>query len=132
MTAPSRSLPKDLRIRKRSEFLAMNSKKQVRIQLGCFRVVVRRNSFGINRLGMTATKKVGSSVIRNRFKRVAREFFRLHQTGWPQGFDILFIALRESDPFAVNLSEEKSARFNDFLNRFAGPELPAASQGQPT
>jgi ribonuclease P protein component len=126
MTAPSRSLPKDHRIRKRSEFLAMNSKKQVRIQLGCFRVVVRPNGLSHNRLGLTVTKKVGPSVVRNRFKRLAREFFRLNQAGWPQGFDLLFIALRDSDPFAERFGEERNRRLGDFLKRLTKSERPAA------
>jgi ribonuclease P protein component len=43
------------------------------------------------RLGLTVTKKVGNAVIRNRIKRMLREWMRLH--GWvPAGWDMVLVA----------------------------------------
>lgn len=43
------------------------------------------------RLGLTVTKKVGNAVIRNRIKRMLREWMRLH--GWvPAGWDVVLVA----------------------------------------
>ncbi len=43
------------------------------------------------RLGLTVTKKVGNAVIRNRIKRMLREWMRLH--GWvPTGWDVVLVA----------------------------------------
>lgn len=45
-----------------------------------------------NRLGIIASRKVGSAVKRNRVKRLIREFFRTQQHRLPKGLDILIIA----------------------------------------
>ncbi len=43
------------------------------------------------RLGLTVTKKVGNAVVRNRIKRMLREWMRLH--GWvPAGWDVVLVA----------------------------------------
>ena len=43
------------------------------------------------RLGLTVTKKVGNAVIRNRIKRMLREWMRLHS--WvPAGWDLVLVA----------------------------------------
>ena len=43
------------------------------------------------RLGLTVTKKVGNAVVRNRIKRMLREWMRLH--GWvPTGWDLVLVA----------------------------------------
>lgn len=44
------------------------------------------------RLGIIASRKAGNAVFRNRFKRLVREFFRLNNTFFSPGFDIVIIA----------------------------------------
>ncbi|MBA3403154.1 MAG: ribonuclease P protein component [Gemmatimonadaceae bacterium] len=54
------------------------------------------------RLGLTVTKKVGNAVVRNRIKRLVREWLRLH--GWvPTGWDMVVVA---KDTAAVQLHPE--------------------------
>jgi len=45
------------------------------------------------RLGVAATKKLGSAVVRNRAKRHARELFRRHRVA--AGLDIIIVPRRE-------------------------------------
>lgn len=50
------------------------------------------NSAGKNRLGITAGKKVGGSVQRNRIKRLIRENYRYYEKFIKDGFDLVFVA----------------------------------------
>lgn len=47
---------------------------------------------GPARLGITATRKIGGAVQRNRIKRVVREAFRLGPDRLPHGVDLVVIA----------------------------------------
>jgi ribonuclease P protein component len=53
------------------------------------------------RLGVAASRKVGSAVARNRAKRLARDLFRRHKP--PAGVDIIVVPRREmlDAPFAT-------------------------------
>jgi ribonuclease P protein component len=50
----------------------------------------------MTRLGVTVNKKVGNAVKRNRVKRLIREFFRLHQSRFPQGYDVVISATKDA------------------------------------
>ena len=84
-----------MRLRQRADFLAVQSggiKLHGRHVLG----IARRRAIvdgvlPIGRLGLTVTKKVGNSVVRNRIRRLVREWIRLH--GWvPDGWDVVVVA----------------------------------------
>lgn len=45
-----------------------------------------------NRLGITAGKKIGNAVKRNRAKRIVREAYRAAETQMPIGLDIVIVA----------------------------------------
>ncbi|MDR2422988.1 MAG: ribonuclease P protein component [Deltaproteobacteria bacterium] len=112
--------PKDRRLRKRAEYLAMASKALGQTRLSGYLVVVRPNEGLATRLGVTATRKVGRAVTRNRLKRQAREFFRLNRAQWPEGLDVLFVASQK----AISLwppSPAEAGRLERFLRKFARP-----------
>jgi ribonuclease P protein component len=53
---------------------------------------VWKNSYKENRLGISVSKKVGNSVVRHRVTRLIRESYRLNETVFGNGFDIVVIA----------------------------------------
>jgi ribonuclease P protein component len=53
---------------------------------------VSPNSMPMNRLGITVSKKVGKSVVRNREKRLIKECYRFYEEYTADGFDFVFVA----------------------------------------
>ena len=53
---------------------------------------VAKNRLGYTRIGLTATKKVGHAVQRNRLRRQLREIYRLHETSFARGYDLVVVA----------------------------------------
>lgn len=72
------------------------------------------------RLGLAVTRKTGSAVIRNRVKRVLREFFRLHQALLPSMADLVVVPKRHMDPRRLTLSGLE-AEFLPLLGVLAAP-----------
>ncbi|MFC1854929.1 ribonuclease P protein component [Thermodesulfobacteriota bacterium] len=68
-------LRKSDRVLKRAIFLNAARSKHVK-RSRHFVVVELREQIGEKKLGITASKKVGNAVKRNRVKRLIREFFR--------------------------------------------------------
>lgn len=73
-----RRFPNSRRIRKRPEFLRIERVGQRRARPS-FVVLTAMTRATEPRLGITASRKVGNAVVRNRIKRMVREFFRHHQ-----------------------------------------------------
>jgi ribonuclease P protein component len=77
---------KSERLRKRHEFLNLAiSGRQCQNRYFIIRYGV--NKRGLSRLGITVTKRTGGAVIRNRLKRILREFFRINRPRIPIGVD---------------------------------------------
>jgi len=66
---------KSARLRKRVEFTSLSAKGR-KWYLPAFIIVKADSEFSWPRIGITASRKVGNSVTRNRIKRLVREFFR--------------------------------------------------------
>jgi ribonuclease P protein component len=84
--------PKSARVRKRAEFQ--------RIQAGGRRVTTEHFVFVLAatpaeqrgpRLGVTASRKVGKAIVRNRAKRLVRVAFRATPELWLEGCDVVVI-----------------------------------------
>ena len=52
----------------------------------------RPNRSGVNRVGITAGKKLGHAVVRNRVRRRLREIYRLNEDRFTPGWDIVVVA----------------------------------------
>ena len=52
----------------------------------------RPNRLGINRVGVTVSKKLGKAHIRNRIRRRLREVYRLNEDKFQPGWDIVVVA----------------------------------------
>ena len=52
---------------------------------------IHRNNMEKNRLGISVSKKVGNSVIRHRLKRLVKESYRLNESVFQEGFDIVVV-----------------------------------------
>ena len=56
------------------------------------------------RLGLTVSRKVGRAVVRNRVRRVLREFFRLRQAMIVRPLDIVVVPKRNLDPKRMDMA----------------------------
>ena len=52
----------------------------------------RPNRTATNRVGITASKKLGHAVVRNRVRRRLREVYRLNEARFAPGWDIVVVA----------------------------------------
>ena len=57
---------------------------------------VLKNNTQKNRLGISASKKTGNSVVRHRFARLVRESYRLHENIFNSGLDIVVVARKSA------------------------------------
>lgn len=69
-------------------------KKGRRRNSSFFTVLVYQKESGPSRLGVTVSRKVGGAVVRNRVKRLIREFFRNHSERVGERVDLSIIAKR--------------------------------------
>lgn len=53
---------------------------------------VSKNHKNGNRIGISVSKKVGNSVVRHHITRLIREGYRLHESKFKCGFDIVVVA----------------------------------------
>lgn len=52
---------------------------------------VKKNGLNNSRVGITITKKIGNSVVRNQIRRRIKEIYRLNFFRLKDGYDIVFI-----------------------------------------
>jgi ribonuclease P protein component len=72
-----------------------------------FVVICDNNDCGETRLGITVSGKVGNAVVRNRIKRLVREFFRRRRHELAPGLDILVIAKKTAAGVSLTLVENE-------------------------
>jgi len=98
---------RDRRVRRRADFLRIQAHGcRVTSKHFVFLLAVRPSP-GPARLGITATRKLGCAVVRNRAKRLVREVFR-HMPGLlPDGIDMVVIVRSPwTDPKMADVLDE--------------------------
>ena len=88
------SFPRCRRIVRGLDYRAIYDKGR-RVDAGRFVLFGRANPLGRHRLGLTVSRKVGGSVVRNRVKRLFREIFRRSFADIPYHYDLVVNAKRE-------------------------------------
>jgi ribonuclease P protein component len=77
-----------------------------------------RGEAGDARLGVVASRKVGTAVVRNRCKRLVREAFRKTKDLWKPGIDLVVIVRRSLVPMKLDQVEtEWRSATNALLRR---------------
>ena len=54
-------------------------------------IYCRRNGSSENRIGYTVSAKLGHAVVRNRVRRRLREIYRLHESQFRPGWDLVVV-----------------------------------------
>lgn len=63
------------------------------------------NGLAHPRLGLSVSRKLGGAVVRNRWKRLIREAFRLSRPELPEGVDLVVIPRQGVEPVLSQLLE---------------------------
>jgi ribonuclease P protein component len=105
--------PKSLRLRTRQEFQKVQ-KEGRRITGHCLVFHIKSEKFNYTRLGITVSKRWGSAVARNRFKRWIREIFRTEKHRLTQKIT-LHVSTRSQ--LSLITFEHIQADFNLLLNQ---------------
>jgi ribonuclease P protein component len=101
--ADARFLPQ-YRIRRAADF---RRAYQRRCSVADDLIVVYGSPNGLThpRLGISASRRVGGAVVRNRWKRLVREAFRLSRWQLPAGLDLIVIPRPNAEPRLASLVE---------------------------
>ena len=106
MAESSKVFPPEERLRKRREFLRVYE-RGAKVKTRLFFIYLLENDLPHSRLGVTVSRKVGKTVVRNQLKRRFREVFRKNKrlVSPPSDLVINTSAVTAKAPFAL-LEEE--------------------------
>lgn len=113
----SESFPKTDRILKRDRFRRVYEQGR-KFQARYFTAFILAQPGAASRIGLTATRKIGNSVERNRARRLLRTAFRKNKWLVPPGVDIVINVKR---PLVEATYREIEGDFINFLARAVNP-----------
>lgn len=121
----------DRRLRTGAEFQAVYQAR-VSVADGLLVVYGLPNDAGLSRLGLSVSRKVGGAVVRNRWKRVLREAFRLNAAELPVGIDFVIVPRAVPPPSMQDAAAALVCLSGDLLRRLnSRKSKPPTSQTKP-
>ena len=101
-------LPRDMRMRFAADFRSVYDRRCAKSDRYIL-IYGRKNCLPHSRLGLSVSRRVGSAVERNRWKRCIREAYRLQQRMIPSGFDWVVIPRQHRPPALKQLQSSLRA-----------------------
>lgn len=84
------TLPRTTRVRARGDYDRIFALRRSAADARLI-VYAAPNDAGAARMGIAVSRRLGSAVVRSRYKRLLREAFRLSQHELPAGYDFLLV-----------------------------------------
>jgi ribonuclease P protein component len=94
---PDQRFPKQLRLRSRSDFRLVYERR-CGVGDDFVRLLGRLNDRPHPRIGLSVSRQVGNAVLRNRWKRLLREAFRMSREKLPEGLDFIVVPRNTAKP----------------------------------
>jgi ribonuclease P protein component len=99
---PDERLPSECRLRRGVDFERAFQRRRSASD-GRIVVYACENGLAICRLGLSVSSRVGAAVVRNRWKRLLREAFRLRRSELPTGIDLVVVPRVDAEPELTSL-----------------------------
>lgn len=119
---PSFSFPPTLRLKTPAEFKAVYDRKRS-VSDAVLVVYAMENDRLHSRVGLSVSRKVGNAVVRNRYKRLFREAFRLLQQELPTGLDLILIPRSGEIPTLTQVMASLRKLAGEAARRFVRPTV---------
>ena len=110
--------PKSARLLKSAQFDRVMKRRQSASD-GLIVLYATLNDCQHSRLGLIVSRKCGNAVVRNRWKRMIREAFRLELPNLPQSLDVVVLPRRGAAPDVARLRKSLTTLATKLEERLA-------------